>query len=175
MWCSFWANPGSHAGNKLPTKQRLELIAKSVTPQLDFRCSLWPQRTIAKEVDNLQRKMVSCVLRPARFPGEDIADFVRRRGRLAANQCRLSGVWSKRWFRRACDWHDHLLRPRNLNCWASKLLRYHDRNWLIQRRSDLLPSDSRVGSSLAGRTNTRIGPGKVHVRWEDGIIFTRGH
>ena len=74
-------------------------------------------------------------------PFEDIADFVRRRGQVAALQHRQTGQWSQRWFKRAVDWNEHLERPRNGYCWSSKLLHFRDGEWLIQRRMSLLPSD----------------------------------
>ena len=165
MWRAYWANPGSKDARPMGHSKRLSLLDRAVAPQLDCRCSRWPpQKTIALELDSMHRKMVATAMRIQRYPFEDIADFVRRRGRAAAVQCRQTGQWSRRWFKRAADWNEHLERPRNGDCWSSKLLHFRDREWLIQKRMSLLPSDCTSGSCLAGRTGTRTSRGKVHAR-----------
>ena len=175
MWRSYWSNTGSKDARPLDVTRRIALLDKAVTPQLDFRLSRWPpQKTIANEVDGLQRKMVASAMRIPRYPGEDAADFVRRRGRAAALQCRQSGQWSQRWFKRATDWNKHLERPHNSDSWPAKLLHYRAREWLIQRRIPPLPANGRSSSCLAGRTGTRSSAGCVHARWHDGIELARG-
>ena len=172
MWKSFWANPGSKACRALAEGRRMKLLTKAVAPLLDYRCSRWPpQKTIAKEVDGLQRKMVATLQRVPKYPGEDLGDYVRRRGRLAGTSCRASGLWSKRWFTRAASWNAHLERDRNRYTWSARLLHYMDRQWFADRRASLLPVDGFSGSILAGRTDTRTNPGCVHTRWHDGIEF----
>ena len=149
---------------------------KSVIPQLECRCSRWPpQRMVARELDGIQRKMVATVQRIPRYPGEDLGDFVKRRGRAAASTCRTSGSWSHKWFRRALDWNAHLERPRNIHSWPAKLLHFKDRQWFIERRASLLPADCGGASCLAGRTGTRAFRGCVHTRWHDGIEFAKDH
>ena len=149
MWRSYWANPGSKDARPLDVTMRTALLDKAVTPQLDYRCSRWPpQKTIASESGGLQRKMVASAMRSPRYPGEDVAHFVRRRGRAAALQRRQSGQWSQRWFKRATDWNEHLERPRNGDSWSSKLLHYRAREWLIQRRVALLPASGSSSSCL---------------------------
>ena len=174
MWRAFWANPGSKNARPLDTTKRLMLLDKAVAPQLDYRCSRWPpQRAVAHELDGVHRKMVASLMRVPRYPCEDVGDFVRRRGRVAAHHCRSSGRWSKRWFKRASDWNQHLERPRNRCSWSAKLLHYMDREWFIQRRISLLPTDTGSQSSLAGRTNARARRGPVHARWHDGIELAK--
>ena len=156
--------------------QRMSLLAKAVAPQLDYRCSRWPpQRVVAQELDCMQRKMVSTVLRTPRHPGEDTADFVKRRGRIAGRKCRSVGQWSQRWFTRAVEWNEYLKRPRNCQTWASKLIHYRNRQWFIERRASLLPVNGFSGSCIAGRTETRAVRGCVHTRWHDGIEFAKNH
>ena len=174
MWKSFWSNAGSQSARQLTTVQRLLLLQKSVVPQLEYRCSRWPpQRMIACELDGIQRKMVATVQRIPRYPGEEVGDFVKRRGRVAARACKNSGLWSHKWFRRSLDWNEHLERPRNIHSWPAKLLHFKDRQWFIERRASWLPADGGAASSLAGRTDTRACRGCVHTRWHDGIEFAR--
>ena len=174
MWKSFWGNPGSKDAHALTIGRRMKLLDKAVAPLLDYRCSRWPpQKTIANEVDCLQRKMVATLQRAPKYPGEELPDYVRRRGRLAASSCRAAGSWSKRWFSRVVDWNAHPERQRNRYTWSSRLLHYMDREWFINRRASLLPVDGCTGSVLAGRTDTRTNPGCVHARWHDGIEFAK--
>jgi len=174
MWKAFWANPGSKHAHRLSPGQRLKLLGKAVVPQLDCRCTRWPpQRTIAGELDSMQRKMTATAMRISMHPGEGAPEYVRRRGRAAARHCKLAGNWSQRWFKRVVNWHDHLERPRNAHTWPAKTLHHNDREWLMRRRASLL-SDSRSSDSCtAGRTNTRVFSGCVHMRWDDGVEFGR--
>ena len=156
-----------------PSK-KVSKMEKAVTPQLDCRCTRWPpQRTIAGELDGMQRKMVATVMRIPRYPGEETPGYVRRRGRAAASHCKRVGTWSQRWFKRAVDWHSHLERPRNSHTWPAKTLHHRDREWLMRRRASLLPDNCNSGSCMAGRTDTRAFPGCVHMRWDDGVEFGR--
>ena len=174
MWKSFWANPGSKHAHRLAPGQRLKLLGKAVVPQLDCRCTRWPpQRTIAGELDAMQRRMTATAMRIPMHPGEGAPEYVRRRGRAAARQCKLAGNWSRRWFKRVVDWHDHLERPRNAHTWPAKTLHHRDREWLMRRRASLLSENRSSGSCTAGRTNTRAFPGCVHMRWDDGVEFGR--
>ena len=174
MWKAFWANPGSKNAWKLAVQDRMRLLSKAVLPLLDCRCSRWPpQISVAQELDRLHRKMTASVQRAARYPGEDISDYIRRRGRLAGQCCRVSGNWSRRWFNCAVDWNAHLERPRNRYSWSSRLLHYMDRQWFIDRRASLLPANCSSGSCLAGRTDTRTIRGCVHARWHDVVDLAK--
>ena len=174
MWKAFWSNSGSRTARQLSDAQRLLLLQKSVVPPLQYRCSRWPpQRMIANELDAIQRKMIANVQRIPRYPGEDVGDFVKRRGRAAAHTCRISGPWSHKWFRRCLDWNEHLERPRNGHSWPAQLLHFRDRQWFIERRASLLPADCGSASCVAGRTSTRAIHGCVHTRWHDGIEFAK--
>ena len=174
MWRAFWANPATRESTYLTLNDRLGLLAKAVTPQLDFRCSRWPpQKQIADELDRLQRKMTAILMRVPRHADEPIDVFVRRRGRLAASVCKRRGLWSIHWFDRATKWDDHLSRDRNSQSWPARLRSYRDREWFLQRRIELAPRNGWSASSLAGRTDTRAFRGKVHSRWHDGIHYAK--
>ena len=143
-------------------------------PQLGYRCSRWPpQKTIAQELDVLHRKMVSTMIRLPKNPGGDVAEDMKRQGRLAGLLCTRTGKWSHRWFQRAQTSNDHLERARNRHSWPSRLLHYRDRDWLMRRRASLLPADGKTGSCTAGHTDTRTFRGCVHMRWQDGIAYSR--
>ena len=153
-------------------KKKLVLLRRAVAPQFAFRCSRWaPQKQIADELDRTQRKMMAAMTKTARNPGEEFADYFRRRGRIAGKLCRDQGLWSTLWFQRALRWDGHLARPRNLDSWAARLRSHHDRDWFIQRR---LRFTAFEGSSvLAGKTGTRASRGKVQMRWRDGIVLAQ--
>ena len=136
-------------------------MQRAVRPRLDFRCSRWPpQRQIAAEADNLQQKMLSCMLRLPRLDGETPEAYVRRRGRIARRHCHQQGSWSARWFKRAVAWDHHLGRPRNSDTWSAKLRDFRGKAWLQERRA-----------LFGGRTATRAIHGKVQMRWHDGIDY----
>ena len=64
MWRAFWANPASTSARDLSTPQKLALTNRVVLPQLSCRCSRWPpQRQVAFELDHVQQKMTSSLLR----------------------------------------------------------------------------------------------------------------
>ena len=117
--------------------------------------------------------MVASTLRLPFEAGEDAGDYVRRRGRIARKLCREMGSWSAHWFERARRWDDHLSRRRNADTWAAKLREYRGKHWLMDRRALFAPPGSSQVSVRAGRTGTRALPGKVHMRWHDGIDFAK--
>ena len=176
MWRAFWAKPASKEASHLSLDDRIRLLTKTLTPQLDFRCSRWPpQRLIATELDRTQRKMTATLLNVPHLPCEPIEEYVRRRGRISAKVCKDHGLWSTRWFSRATRWDSHLSRDRNIASWAARLRTFRDRDWFIQRRMQLAPSDGWSASVHAGRTETRSFAGCVHTRWHDGIHYALTH
>eukprot|EP00969_Alexandrium_andersonii_P064360 2834930-Alexandrium_andersonii.AAC.1 len=97
MWRAFWATAGLKSRAQLPLYAKLRLLSRSVLPILDFRSSKWPpQQMVAREMDQLQRKMVSILMAVRPLPLEDPVAYKRRRHRLASNQCRRVGLWSHR-------------------------------------------------------------------------------
>ena len=177
MWRAFWANPASTSARDFSTAQKLALTNRVVLPQLSCRCSRWPpQRQVAFELDHVQQKMTSSLLRLPRDDGEEIESFVRRRGRAARKCNEEMGLWSQHWFARAIRWDDHLSRPINHHTWAAKLREYRGKDWLMQRRASFAPSTASRASSVsmtAGGTGTRAVRGYVHTRWHDGIDMAR--
>ena len=73
------------------------------------------------------------------------------------------------------NWHDHMNRHPNLP--ASRVLRTKDADWLRDRRAQFAVScqsiRARAWSVLAGRTDTRIEPGHIATRWEEGVRYAR--
>ena len=160
---SFSANSGAAGAQKLPVAFRLKLLLRAVVPIFDFRCSRWPpQASIAAEVDTLQRKMTSILLRLSPMPGEEVQQFVRRRGRAARSLCTEHGWWSKRWFKRTVAWDAHVRREDQQFSWSGNLVDYKGRRYLSERRA-----------FHNGRTATRTNSGFVCRRWHDGVAFAR--
>ena len=169
MWRSFWGNAASSSASTLPLHIKLRLLQRATAPVLNFRASRWPpQKTIKVELDRTQRNMVGILLQCRPAPGEPPDVFFRRRARTAKLKCVAVGWWSSCWFKRAIAWDDHIRRLRNAQTWSASLVAWRGASWLQARRSE------RGASSLAGRTGTRALSGKVHVRWESGILHAKG-
>ena len=149
-------------------KQRLQLINRAALPILDFKCSRWPYQTqIASEVDTLQRRMLAIAQRLPRQASKDDCAYFRRRASVASAAARAAGLWSRRWANRVLSWSDHLQRPRNSSSWAAKTLPHRNASWRQSLRASL-------GTSVFGGTlGTRSQSGKVHVRWDDGVLNAR--
>ena len=163
MWRAFWGNSGAAGAKKLSVAFRLKLLFRAVVPIFDFRCSRWPpQASIAAEVDTLQRKMTAILLRLSPMPGEDVQQFVRRRGRAARALCTEHGWWSKRWFKRTVAWDAHVRREDKHFSWSGNLVEYRGQSYLTERRA-----------SHNGPTATRTSSGFVCRRWHDGVAFAR--
>ena len=109
------------------------------------------------------------MLREVRVTGEDIPQYIRRRGRAARKLCKERGLWSQRWYTRAIKWDRHLARSKNQISWSSRLRSFHSGQWLIDQRASFIASASSSSSILAGRTGTRSFQGKVFMRWHDGV------
>ena len=71
----------------------------------------------------------------------------------------------------AADWQRGC---REIRAW---LRTYHDRNWFFIRPcmfASAVASRHSPASAIDGRTNTRSGRGKVHMRWHDGAEYAQG-
>ena len=174
MWRSYWTNAGSQCARLLATPLRMKMLTRAVGPVFDYRCSRWPpQQTIGKEVDSTQCKMVAAILREKRRPGEEPAEYCRRRNRAASAACKMLGLWSTRWFKRALNWNSHVLRPLNDYSWCGRLVVYRGMQWLQARRVSILGRNTSQRSSLAGRTETRSIRAAPCTRWHDGIDYAK--
>eukprot|EP00969_Alexandrium_andersonii_P144012 6368233-Alexandrium_andersonii.AAC.1 len=95
MWRAYWANCKSKAMAKAGFQQKLQLLERACLPCFRYRCARWPpQKTLAKNVDSLQTRMVAALMRAKPLEGECPADYVARRNCLAATMCRRAGRWS---------------------------------------------------------------------------------
>ena len=163
MWRAFGCNSGAAGAKKLSVAFRLKLLFRAVVPIFDFKCSRWPpQASIAAEVDTLQRKMTAILLRLSPMPGEDVQQFVRRRGRAARALCTEHGWWSKRWFKRTVAWDAPVERENKQFSWSGNLVEYRGQRYLAERRA-----------FHNGRTVTRTSSGFPCRQWHDGVAFIR--
>jgi hypothetical protein len=171
MWRAFWANSGSTMGKKLPLPAKIALLQRCVACVVAFRMSRWPPQTqIARELDAVQARMTALILGLKPNPTEDSATFLRHRAKAARQSCRIHGLWSQLWFRRAKAWDDHLSRHPQLL--ASAFRNFNDSNWLILRRANYANINSirrNSWTTFAGRTATRAAAGFVATRWQAGI------
>ena len=129
-------------------------------------------KEMAKEIDGLQRKMVSFVCPIRRHRGESFDQYARRRGCHASKLIGHAESWSKHWFDRATSWNEHVERGHSPCKWNRDLLAYHGLGWLQERRAGFAAViSSRLNSWTiwAGRTGTRSAPGKVQPRWQEAM------
>ena len=176
MWKSFFGNFGRNKVRGVPDKHKVELLKRAVRPCLSFRCSIWPpQKTIGREVDCLQRKMLSLVCPVRRQAGESNAQHALRRGRHVSKLIGPKDPWSKHWYGRSNRWDEHVRRGHTCK-WNHELLCFNNIDWLqsqrIQFASDFT-SRIRGLSMWAGRTGTRSRAGKVQPRWEESIQWSK--
>ena len=71
MWTSFWSNAGA-LSSKAPLAKKLCLLKRSTLPRLEYVLPRWllaPQR--AKELNHIQARMISLLLRLPKDSGED--------------------------------------------------------------------------------------------------------
>ena len=172
-WRGFWCNFRAQSCKLLDHKLRLTILDRAVRPVADFRMSCWPlQSTVSQELDAVQRKMIGIVCPPPSEPGDTPETFVRRRRWRAGVLAKQVGTWSALWAKRATRWHDHVLRSRGPCGWGKALLTFRSEAWLRERRATFAAQFSlrqRAWSIFSGRTDTRVGPGKVQPRWEEAI------
>ena len=169
MWRAFFAAVPALVRKRLPSNAFCILISVGVVPVLDYRSTRWPaSKTTERHINRLQRKMIACTLNLKKRPDEDVAAFVRRRGKVARVHAIADGLWSRRHCHRLCTWSSHLERAPGDQGWAWRLLRHRGREWLMARR--MAEGSS---SAFAGRTSTRSMPGGVAIRWQDGLEFAR--
>ena len=102
--------------------------------------------------------MLSRFVTVERMPGEDLAFFCRRKGRVG-NLARHQGLWGTEHVRCVIAWAEHLERPRNNNSLASQLYLWHGPDWLQNRRVD----------SGVMRPATRALPGFLPKRWDEAV------
>ena len=177
MWASFFANFAGASIKKAPTSSKTKCIERAVRPMISFRCSIWPpQKQIAKELDAVQRKMISIACPIRRDYGEDSEQYARRKGRHASSLAKVAGLWSKHWFDRALSWDEHVQRNRSGCKWNNSLRAFHDSNWLQECRASFLQSTSTMlnpWTLFAGRTGTRAAASKVQPRWQEAVQKAR--
>ena len=176
MWKSFFCNFGKGKVRTVPDKQKIELLKRAVRPSLTFRCSIWPpQKTIGREVDSLQRKMLSLVCPVRRQAGECPAQHALRRGRHVSRLIGQSQLWSKHWYGRSGRWDEHVRRGHTCK-WNHALLSFNNADWLQNQRLQFASEfTSRVRglTMFAGRTGTRASAAKVQPRWEESIRWSK--
>jgi len=164
---AFWKQVrGAHGA--LTPEQMLQVIDKAVRPTADWHFSVWPfQRSIAAELDSLQASMICTVLQEQWLTSDDATSYHRRRARVARTTAISRGTWSKRWAQRFISFAEHFLRhslhPANI------IFRYHDAQWLQDRRGVF----SIFRGVQLGRTYTRSHAGKPQIRWEEALSLAR--
>ena len=164
-WRAFWANvikPCSAFSKRKALLQRMNIF---VMPVLRYRLPMWTfHKSIALEIDRMQRRMVSIVLSCKRAPTEEPPVFYRRRGSAATEAQIEQGRWSERWARAVVPWAEHVERDTATMCFVAKLGHVMPPAELSMRRS-----------LNNGRPCTRAASGFVVRWWRDGVSADRQH
>ena len=166
-WGRFWSGPGSKKGKTLPTKLKLRDVNRCCRPAVSYRCSWWQwSRSIAKRLDRAQRLIVCACLGFRMRPNEVWEDFVRRRARAAAFECKHN-LWSQHACSRIVSWYSHAKRN-HCASWPGQIFPFHDDLWLRDRRKQC-----NSPSIFAGKTGTRLKRGPPRIRFETGLELAR--
>ena len=177
MWGAFFGNFGKQKAKGTSESQRIDLLKRAVRPHLTFRSSIWPpQRSMAREIDGIQKKMVSLVCHVRRHSDEPSDQYALRRGGHAKRLIGQAESWSQHWHDRAIAWDEHVGRGRNPCKWNHDLLKFHDIDWLQQRRltlASVVSARVRGLTMWAGRNGTRSNAGKVQPRWQEAIVWAK--
>ena len=164
MWAAFWKNCVGPKHRHLQISHRCALLDRSVKPVLSFRNTRWAwSKSIANAQDRAQRRMLSHFVHIERLPLEDVALWNRRRMRAIATLARQQGTWGKEHAERVVSWASHLERERNGSSLAALFYKWHDAEWLQNRRRD----------SATGRPRTRLTSGHVVPRWDEAVDEAR--
>lgn len=99
-----------------------------------------------------------------RFPGEEVAQFFRRRAHVAGFEARRMGMWSDRDIVLVCRFHDQILAEAPPVSWPAHLLGWLGNEWVRERRV-VCGSDS----VFAGRIGSRLPGGHVAPRWGESV------
>ena len=157
-WAAFWKNVSTTDMKQFSLKWRLAKIKTIVEPVLVYRLTRYPfTKTAAKNLDNLQRRMISIALNLRKHEDEEPETFVRRRGRIAATHQRTMGCWSRKWAKLIVGWAAHVQRDTGGISWTKKILHIRSNDELAWRRAE------------TGRPGTRSQPGFTCRRWWESI------
>ena len=105
-------------------------------------------------------------------PGETPLAFVRRRQRDIKQVLNRKGWWSQLWFKRVRAWDAHL--DRHPESPAAKMRSWRGEGWLQSARAlwaNMRSTRDRPWTLTAGRTDTRVTPGRPQMRWHEGLRF----
>ena len=161
LWKAFWSNGGRLGSSKLSCRHRMVLVKRAATPILDQHASRWPFTLCrARQLDRIQRKMLSMCSVVRRDGDESDDEFYARRNRFARQLQESVGKWSHRWAKLVSSWYDHVERDPNYS-WPSQLLPVRSVTELELRRS------------LWGRPRTRRRAGFLNARWTESVDTAR--
>ena len=147
-------------------RQKLVLLNRAVWPVCHYplqTCS-W-KRSLLDRVDALQTSMLGKASGVFYWVGESAAAWRARRTREANKWIQAQDRWSAKLNHRVDTWVGHL--ERHPEGWVPRLLKTQDQNWLQTQRRPFAHMANY--SELAGRTDTRSRPGRVPVRYANGL------
>jgi hypothetical protein len=190
MWRSFFANIHTKRARCLQATSRLQLLQRSVLHIFLFRAVRWPpQKTIALEVDALQRSMVAMSMRVPRGAGEPVDQYCRRRAIAAGVVVRRGKTWSQLWFAKSLLRGEHIARDSARQTavigihdlsnamtnfsWSGALYTTMDAQFFMDRRVMFAGRDDTSTSSHRGRTRTTHVRRGVSQRWHDRVAHAR--
>ena len=162
-WAALHRN--LHAGLfTTPVATRVSFIKTHVLPTIAYRWARWPySATLAKTLDGLQHQLLSRLVRPAAFPGEPPADYLRRSRAFVGRLQTMTGRWSQLWAVAVKSWGSHCVRSPDEGNWCKRLLACQDSDWIQARRNEV------ASCTWLGRTGTRAAAGAPTTRWQAGV------
>ena len=167
MWGAFWGNCIGKQARSLSLQQKCRMLNRCVQPILNFRNTRWPwSAAIADAQDKMQKCMLSQCIALERWHSEPLDSYYKRRMHAISNLAHQQDGWGTQHAIRACNWADHLQRPRNDKSLAAILFNFHDAEWLEERRQD-----PNIGGAL--RPGTRAHSVFFHTRWDEALRKAR--
>ena len=162
-WGAFWRSAGSKAFKKSSLELKLKLMDRTVSPVVLYRSIRWPASTkTVNAVHSLQTQMIRILMATRKNELESVEAFVIRRN-AAVGRIAKQRSWREITIKRQRNWQEHLIRDRNWQSPASKLLRWHNTEWLEWQRILHRPH------SRASGTGSRLIWGPPLPRWEESL------
>ena len=163
-WRAYWRGAGNKKHRKVSFRARWLDVHRTVWPCIAFRCSWWSYTAgLGARLDWEQRRLVACMMRLPRNPGEELAPYLRRRSLEAGRVCSRSLVWSELCAQRVVNWAAHLER-RSAQSWATQAWHWRGSAWYEARR---MLQNSR--SAFGGKLGMRVSGGRPRTRFHDGV------
>lgn len=107
---ALWRHIRAARQARLSASARLKIVDQFVWPIIAYRVPAWPPTEwLRKRMNTLQRWCAAQAMSIARFPGEALSQFSRRRARIAGFEARRMGLLSDRAIVLVCRFREQLV------------------------------------------------------------------